>query len=89
MIWIENSDLGKVILTLTGILFVYYTLWVIVLPFVDEEYLEIVSIYFPPLELALAIPAITGTSVFIVLLLRAYHLVCLDRRQEVIVASRR
>jgi len=82
MIWIENSDLGKVILTLTGVSFVYYTLWVIVLPFVDEEYLDSVSIYFPPLELALVIPAIAGTSVFIALLLRAYHLVCLDRRQE-------
>ena len=88
MIWVENSDLGKAILTLTGISFVYYTFWVIVLPFVDEEYLDSVSIYFPPLELALVIPAITGITVFIALLLRAYHLVCLDRRQEVIVASR-
>lgn len=88
MIWIENSDLGKLILTFTGVIFLYYTLWVIVLPFVDKEYLDSVSIYFPPLELALAIPAITGSTVFIALLLRAYHLVCLDRKREVTVASR-
>lgn len=82
MIWIENRELGKIILTLTLASFVYYTLWVIVLPFVDKEYLDSVSIYFPPLELALAIPAFIGSFVFIVLLLRAYHLVKLDREQE-------
>ena len=82
MMWIENCELGKVILTLTLVSFTYYTLWVIVLPFVDKEYLDSVSVYFPPLEFALAIPAFIGSFVFVVLLLRAYHLVKLDREQE-------
>lgn len=79
MIWIENRDLGKIILTITGLIFLYYTLWVIVLPFVDDEYIDRVSAFFPPLTLALTIPSVIGTSVFLLLLGRAYHLVLVDR----------
>jgi len=82
MIWVENCELGKAILTLTFLSFVYYTLWVIVLPFVDEEYLDSVSAFFPPLELALAIPAFIGSFVFVSLLIRAYQLVKLDRQEQ-------
>lgn len=83
-IWIENRDLGKLCLTLTGIAFFYYTLWVIVLPFVDEEYKAQISAYFPPLPLAFIIPSLIGTSVFVALLIRAYQLVLLDRKLDVI-----
>ena len=82
MIWIENRDLGKVILSLTFILFFYYTLWVIVLPFVDEDYKETINAYFPPVELALVIPSSIGTIIFLSLLLRAYTLIKMDRERE-------
>lgn len=82
MIWIENQDLGKIILSFTGLVFLYYTFWVIFLPFVDEEYKDRVSAFFPPLTLALTIPSAIGSSVFLLLLVRAYHLVRLDRSNK-------
>ena len=82
MVWIENRDLGKVYLSVTLTLFAYYTLWVIVLPFVEPEYKETVSAFFPPLELALIVPAVLGVTLFTLLLGRAYQLVCLDRSED-------
>jgi len=82
MIWLENRDIGKLCLFLTSVAFVYYTLWVIVLPFVDEKYMDFISRFFPPLELALIIPAAIGSTVFVLLLTRAYHLVEVDRARE-------
>ena len=81
MIWIENRDLGKVYLSVTFVAFAYYTLWVIVLPFVEPEYKDRVSAFFPPLQLALLVPSVIGATVFTLLLCRAYHLVSLDRMQ--------
>ena len=82
MFKIENQDLGKVLLFLTSVFFFYYTLWVLALPFVDEDYKEIVTAYFPPVELALGIPSAIGTVLFLLLLLNAYRLVKFDRDQE-------
>ncbi|XP_043921259.1 dolichol phosphate-mannose biosynthesis regulatory protein [Protopterus annectens] len=39
-------------------LFVYYTIWVIVLPFVDEEH--VIHSYFLPRQFAVLIPAVAG-----------------------------
>ena len=82
MFKIENQDLGKVLLFLTSVFFFYYTLWVLALPFVDEDYKEIVTAYFPPVELALGIPSAISTVLFLLLLLNAYRLVKFDRDQE-------
>ena len=81
-IWIENRDLGKLLLSLTFISFFYYTLWVIALPFVQSEYKETINAFFPPVELALIIPSSIGTLIFLTLFARAYQLVRLDREQE-------
>lgn len=82
MFKIENQVLGKVLLFLTSVFFFYYTLWVLALPFVDEDYKEIVTAYFPPVELALGIPSAISTVLFLLLLLNAYRLVKFDRDQE-------
>lgn len=82
MLWIENRDLGKILIAFTLIIFAYYTFWIIVLPFVDDEYKNQVAAYFPPVEIALFIPAATGTFVFAMLLARAYQLVLQDRASE-------
>ncbi len=82
MIWIENRDIGRFWLIIASLGFFYYTLWVIGLPFVDEDYKATVSQFFPPLELALIIPSAIGSIVFIALVARAYHLVRLSRRAD-------
>ena len=38
-----NRQYAMTVLTLTGLLWLYYTLWVIGLPFVDPVYLHYVS----------------------------------------------
>jgi len=83
MVWLENRTLGKLILTLTSLFFGYYTFWIILLPFVDADYKAAVAGLFPPVELALIIPSVVGSSVFTLLLIRAYHLVCIDRARGV------
>ncbi len=77
---LESQFLGRLILGGTLLLFAYYTLWVIGLPFVDAEYKKSVSAFFPPVELALGIPSLLGTILFGALFLRAYYLVRLDRK---------
>ena len=82
MLWIENRDLGKILIAFTLITIAYYTFWIIVLPFVDCEYKEQVATYFLPVEIALFIPTATGTFVFAILWARAYQLVLQDRASE-------
>jgi len=78
----ENRLYGLAALILTGIFLFYYTVWVIVLPFVSDPYRTIVSSFFPPVSLALAIPAGIGSFLSILLLSRAWVLVCQDRQRE-------
>jgi len=78
----ENRQYGICMLTFTAIILIYYTLWVIVLPFVDEEYLPFISRFFPTVYLAFAIPLGFGTCVSLALFSRAYFLVLQDRREE-------
>ncbi len=81
---LENSTLGRINLFLVAVLVAYYSLWVIGLPFVEPEYRDFAAAFFPPVELALAIPAALGSTVFLVLLARAYWLVRQDRNEEAI-----
>lgn len=54
---ISDHNTGKRILILTSIIFFYYTLWIIGLPFIDDDRLQS---FFYPQHLALLIPAICG-----------------------------
>lgn len=77
----QNWLYGRVVLSVTLVLLSYYTLWVIALPFVDDDYNFLVQ-FFPPVEVALGIPALLGTITFVGLFLRAYYLVVQDRKLE-------
>jgi len=79
---LENRQYGFCVLILTSIFLFYYTLWVIILPFVDEDYLPHVARYFPPIHLAFAIPLGLGSFLSVLLFSRAFYLVCQDRREE-------
>lgn len=73
---------GLSALIVTSVALFYYTAWVIFLPFVSQPYRSIVSYYFPPVSLALAIPVLIGSFLSLLLLGRAWHLVCQDRERE-------
>jgi len=80
--FLENRLFGLASLIFISAFLFYYTIWVIVLPFVSEPYQSLVSAYFPPVSLALAIPVAIGSFASLLLLGRAFHLVCQDRRRE-------
>ncbi|KOC60064.1 hypothetical protein WH47_09204 [Habropoda laboriosa] len=48
---------GKVILIVTSILFLYYTIWVIGLPFIEDNRIRL---FFGSHNIALVVPAISG-----------------------------
>lgn len=52
-----DQEKGKAILITASVLFLYYTLWVIGLPFIDDNRLK--SLFYSP-DIALIIPAISG-----------------------------
>ena len=76
----ENRIKGYINIGVSTLLFIYYTLWVIGLPFVDDEHAKLVNKFFPPVEFALGIPCLIFVSIFLVLLAQAYKLVCRDRK---------
>lgn len=53
----SDQEKGKVLLILGTILFLYYTIWLIGLPFVDDSRLK--SLFYSH-RIALYVPAITG-----------------------------
>ncbi|KAH3794723.1 uncharacterized protein LOC127836958 [Dreissena polymorpha] len=55
----SERALGSGLLLATGVVFIYYTLWVIVLPFVDEDQVVIQNL-FPDRSYALGIPLLVG-----------------------------
>jgi len=79
----ESRTVGTFYLGLIGVLFIYYTAWVIGLPFVDESYQHLVKRIFPlPVEYALGIPCALAATLLSALWLRAYQLVRQDRRES-------
>ncbi len=79
---LESRTAGRLHLTLAGVFLTYYTLWVFGSPFVEEKYRPAFHLFFPvPVEVALGAPAFVATTVFMVLLARAYQLVRQDRRE--------
>jgi hypothetical protein len=46
------------------------------------QYKDFVGGFFPPVEFALGIPSLIGSSIFLVLIARAYYLVRKDRNEE-------
>lgn len=67
----SDRQKGKVILILTLVLFLYYTVWVIGLPFIDDDRLR--SLFYS-YDLALIVPATAGL-IFIggLVLFTMYH----------------
>ena len=76
----ENRTKGSIYIGISSLFFIYYTLWVIGLPFLDEEYAPLIHKYFPPVELALGIPCLVFGIIFIFIFAKAYILVCRDRK---------
>lgn len=56
---IDDSTLGKRILVIFGLLYIYYTFWIYVLPFADDD--NFITLFFPPIKYALLVPALIGT----------------------------
>jgi len=79
----NNRDFAYCVLGFTSVILIYYTMWVILLPFVEEDYLPAVARFFPPIHLAFCIPVGIGTFISLLLLSRAFYLVRQDRREEV------
>lgn len=80
---IEDYYIGRLLLVTAGLFIVYYTTWVIVLPFVHPEYQQHFNFIFPPVEWALGVPALLSSIAFTSLLARAYYLVLKDRRAKI------
>ena len=76
----ETQTKGYINISLALVFFIYYTLWVIGLPFVDPEYAPLVHRFFPPVELALGVPCLVGGTLFLLLLAKSYYMVCQDRK---------
>jgi len=66
---------GEVSLTVACLALLYYTAWVILLPFVEPEYLPLVARFFPPPWVGLALPLLLGASLSLLLFCRAAYLV--------------
>ena len=84
--FVENRIVGRSNLVLLSAFLVYYSLWVLALPFVDgsPDWLRlVVHRLFPlPASVALGIPAGMGLATLLTLLARAYYLVRKDRGEE-------
>jgi len=78
----NNRHYAILVLSVTAVFLLYYSLWVLGLPFVDEDYLPAVSWLFPAIHLAFVVPLGLGTAVFVTLFCRVLYLVTEDRRQE-------
>jgi len=78
----ENHRYAIFVLSLSTLLLIYYSLWVLALPFVDKVYLPYISWFFPAIHLAFVIPVGIGCCVSLLLFLRAFYLVRADRIQE-------
>ncbi|ORX94180.1 dolichyl-phosphate mannosyltransferase polypeptide 2 [Basidiobolus meristosporus CBS 931.73] len=52
----QDRRLGATILAVSTIVFLYYTVWAMIMPFVDEGHL--LHEYFPPPEYAIRIPVV-------------------------------
>ncbi|MQL68096.1 hypothetical protein Taro_000418 [Colocasia esculenta] len=57
---LADKAVGFVLSSLSLSIFVYYTFWVIILPFVDEDHF--VHKYFLPQEYAILIPVAAGVA---------------------------
>ncbi|KAL3863056.1 hypothetical protein ACJMK2_004837 [Sinanodonta woodiana] len=54
----KDRLIGWCLVFLSSIIFIYYTIWVIILPFVDKE--QRIHYLFPEIVYAVAIPLMTG-----------------------------
>ncbi|XP_071442812.1 uncharacterized protein Dpm2 isoform X3 [Hetaerina americana] len=57
---VSDAQLGKIILVLSVSLFVYYSLWLWVPPFLSPSSFYTFPKLFPPIRYALILPAVSG-----------------------------
>jgi len=79
---ISSRTRGIAGLSIVGLFIGYYTLWIIGLPFVEEEYRPFVARFFPSVSVGLGLPASIGSFVLAFLFIKAYSLVLQDRALE-------
>ncbi|XP_013407641.1 dolichol phosphate-mannose biosynthesis regulatory protein [Lingula anatina] len=60
-----DQVVGVGIVGLSGIIFTYYTLWLVILPFVDSDH--VVQNFFPDRIYAVTIPVAAGVLLLVVL----------------------
>lgn len=82
MVDVPRREYGLTVLLLAGLFLLYYTVWVVGLPFVHESYLPTLQRFFPPQHLALSVPLCLGSSLSLLLFARAYFLVYQDRKLD-------
>eukprot|EP00762_Andalucia_godoyi_P007692 ANDGO_07938.mRNA.1 Dolichol phosphate-mannose biosynthesis regulatory protein len=58
----SNADrlLGGSMLAFATVLFVYYTFWIILTPFIDEDHF--IQAYFPARHYAIVVPTVIGVA---------------------------
>ncbi|KAI3680075.1 hypothetical protein L2E82_50812 [Cichorium intybus] len=61
----SNRAVGFILASISVTVFTYYTFWVIILPFVDEDHF--VHNYFLPQEYAILLPVYAGVSLICLL----------------------
>lgn len=78
----NNQHYALCILSVAAAVILYYSIWVLGLPFVNEQYLPSVERLFPAIHLAFVIPMGLGCFVSLLLFSRAFFLVSQDRSEE-------
>jgi len=69
-------------LSLLGIFFLYFTIWIIGVPFVEEQHLHHFNRLFAAVEIGLILPAAVGTFTSVFLFSKAIFLVRQDRLED-------
>ncbi|CAB3997467.1 dolichol phosphate-mannose biosynthesis regulatory [Paramuricea clavata] len=59
-----DQVVGTAMMSLGSLIFIYYSLWVIVLPFVEADH--VIQIYFPDRMYAILIPVVAGVLAVLV-----------------------
>ncbi|XP_028394834.1 dolichol phosphate-mannose biosynthesis regulatory protein-like [Dendronephthya gigantea] len=60
-----DQVVGMAMMSLGSLIFIYYTLWVVLLPFVDADH--VIQSYFPDRMYAMLIPVVAGVLALLVI----------------------
>eukprot|EP00922_Rhytidocystis_sp_ex-Travisia-forbesii_P034841 GHVS01051758.1.p1 GENE.GHVS01051758.1~~GHVS01051758.1.p1 ORF type:complete len:118 (-),score=10.82 GHVS01051758.1:178-531(-) len=79
----SNSVCGGLLLSLSLFILLYYTLWILVTPFLDANTAKYVLTVFPfDRQLGLIIPCYTFMVVLVVVLVFLFHLITTEQAQQ-------